>query len=42
MSPLPTESPGETGVEFVHMFKSLSCEVTLVVSRQQVPPQKDP
>ena len=33
---------GVTGVEFVHMFTSLGCEVTLVVSRQQVLPQKDP
>jgi pyruvate/2-oxoglutarate dehydrogenase complex dihydrolipoamide dehydrogenase (E3) component len=33
---------GVTGVEFVHMFRSLGSEVTLVVSRQQVLPQKDP
>jgi len=33
---------GVTGVEFVHMFSSFGCEVTLVVSRQQVLPQKDP
>jgi pyruvate/2-oxoglutarate dehydrogenase complex dihydrolipoamide dehydrogenase (E3) component len=33
---------GVTGVEFVHMFASLGCEVTLIVSRQQVLPQKDP
>tara|TARA_B100001105_G_scaffold89640_1_gene71267 strand:+ start:225 stop:1589 length:1365 start_codon:yes stop_codon:yes gene_type:complete len=33
---------GVTGVEFVHMFKSFGCDVTLVVSRQQVLPQKDP
>jgi pyruvate/2-oxoglutarate dehydrogenase complex dihydrolipoamide dehydrogenase (E3) component len=33
---------GVTGVEFVHMFTSLGCEVTLIVSRQQVLPQKDP
>ena len=33
---------GVTGVEFVHMFKSFGCEVTLVVSRQQVLPAKDP
>ncbi len=33
---------GVTGVEFVHMFKSFGCEVTLVVSRQQVLPTKDP
>ncbi len=33
---------GVTGVEFVHMFASLGCQVTLIVSRQQVLPQKDP
>jgi len=33
---------GVTGVEFVHMFRSLGSRVTLVVSRQQVLPQKDP
>jgi NAD(P)H dehydrogenase (quinone) len=33
---------GVTGVEFVHMFTSLGSKVTLVVSRQQVLPQKDP
>jgi len=33
---------GVTGVEFVHMFSSFGSEVTLVVSRQQVLPQKDP
>ena len=33
---------GVTGVEFVHMFKSFGSEVTLIVSRQQVLPQKDP
>lgn len=32
---------GVTGVEFVHMFTSLGCRVTLVVSRQQVLPGKD-
>lgn len=32
---------GVTGVEFVHMFSSFGCEVTLVVSRQQVLPMKD-
>jgi dihydrolipoamide dehydrogenase len=32
---------GVTGVEFVHMFSSLGSEVTLIVSRQQVLPQKD-
>jgi NAD(P)H dehydrogenase (quinone) len=46
----PPEMPGHlvvigsgvTGVEFVHMFSSLGSEVTLIVSRQQVLPQKDP
>ena len=33
---------GVTGVEFVHMFASLGCEVTLIVSREQVLPRKDP
>lgn len=33
---------GVTGVEFVHMFRSLGSEVTLIVSRQQVLPAKDP
>jgi dihydrolipoamide dehydrogenase len=33
---------GVTGVEFVHMFTSLGAQVTLVVSRQQVLPGKDP
>ncbi len=33
---------GVTGVEFVHMFASFGCAVTLVVSRQQVLPYKDP
>ena len=33
---------GVTGVEFVHMFSSLGAEVTLIVSRQQVLPGKDP
>ena len=33
---------GVTGVEFVHMFSSFGCEVTLVVSLEQVLPQKDP
>jgi pyruvate/2-oxoglutarate dehydrogenase complex dihydrolipoamide dehydrogenase (E3) component len=32
---------GVTGVEFVHMFKSLGSQVTLIVSRQQVLPSKD-
>lgn len=32
---------GVTGVEFVHMFSSFGCKVTLVVSREQVLPQKD-
>ena len=33
---------GVTGVEFVHMFSSLGSRVTLIVSRQQVLPTKDP
>jgi dihydrolipoamide dehydrogenase len=33
---------GVTGVEFVHMFASFGSKVTLVVSRQQVLPKKDP
>jgi dihydrolipoamide dehydrogenase len=33
---------GVTGVEFVHMFSAFGSEVTLIVSRQQVLPQKDP
>jgi dihydrolipoamide dehydrogenase len=33
---------GVTGVEFVHMFSQFGCEVTLIVSRQQVLPSKDP
>jgi dihydrolipoamide dehydrogenase len=33
---------GVTGVEFTHMFEALGSEVTLVVSRQQVLPMKDP
>jgi NAD(P)H dehydrogenase (quinone) len=33
---------GVTGVEFVHMFSSFGCQVTFIVSRQQVLPQKDP
>lgn len=33
---------GVTGVEFVHMFASFGADVTLVVSRQQVLPAKDP
>ena len=33
---------GVTGVEFVHMFASFGSNVTLVVSRQQVLPNKDP
>ncbi len=32
---------GVTGVEFVHMFSSFGCQVTLIVSRQQVLPGKD-
>ena len=33
---------GVTGVEFVHMFSSFGARVTLIVSRQQVLPAKDP
>ncbi|GIU85345.1 MAG: putative dihydrolipoamide dehydrogenase LpdA [Acidimicrobiales bacterium] len=33
---------GVTGVEFVHMFTTLGSRVTLIVSRQQVLPRKDP
>ncbi|MEZ5229999.1 MAG: FAD-dependent oxidoreductase [Acidimicrobiales bacterium] len=33
---------GVTGVEFVHMFNSFGSKVTLIVSRQQVLPNKDP
>ncbi len=33
---------GVTGVEFVHMLSSLGSKVSLVVSRQQVLPTKDP
>ncbi len=33
---------GVTGVEFVHMFSSFGSRVTLIVSRQQVLPSKDP
>ena len=33
---------GVTGVEFVHLFAALGSKVTLIVSRQQVLPQKDP
>jgi dihydrolipoamide dehydrogenase len=33
---------GVTGVEFTHMFSALGAQVTLVVSRQQVLPHKDP
>lgn len=33
---------GVTGVEFVHIFESLGSNVTLVVSRQQVLPHRDP
>jgi len=46
----PTQMPehlvvigsGVTGVEFVHMFASFGAQVTLIVSRQQVLPAKDP
>jgi dihydrolipoamide dehydrogenase len=33
---------GVTGVEFTHMYSALGSHVTLVVSRQQVLPHKDP
>ncbi len=33
---------GVTGVEFVHMLSSLGSKVSLIVSRQQVLPTKDP
>ena len=33
---------GVTGVEFVHMFSSFGSDVSLVVSRRQVLPNKDP
>jgi dihydrolipoamide dehydrogenase len=33
---------GVTGVEFVHMFNSFGSGITLIVSRQQVLPAKDP
>jgi NAD(P)H dehydrogenase (quinone) len=33
---------GVTGVEFAHMFRSLGSEISLIVSRQQVLPGKDP
>jgi dihydrolipoamide dehydrogenase len=33
---------GVTGVEFVHMFTSFGSKVTLIVSRQQVLPDRDP
>jgi pyruvate/2-oxoglutarate dehydrogenase complex dihydrolipoamide dehydrogenase (E3) component len=33
---------GVTGVEFVHMFSSLGSRVSLIVSREQVLPRKDP
>ncbi len=33
---------GVTGVEFVHIFESLGAKVTLVVSRQQILPHRDP
>jgi len=33
---------GVTGVEFTHIFESLGSEVSLVVSRQQILPHRDP
>ncbi len=41
-SHLTVVGSGVTGVEFVHMFTSLGAEVTLIVSRQHVLPDKDP
>ncbi|MEA1903575.1 MAG: FAD-dependent oxidoreductase [Actinomycetota bacterium] len=33
---------GVTGVEFTHIFESMGSQVTLVVSRQQILPHRDP
>ncbi len=33
---------GVTGVEFAHIFESMGAEVSLVVSRQQILPHRDP
>lgn len=33
---------GVTGVEFTHIFESMGAQVTLVVSRQQILPHRDP
>jgi len=33
---------GVTGVEFTHIFQTLGSEVTLIVSRQQILPHRDP
>jgi NAD(P)H dehydrogenase (quinone) len=33
---------GVTGVEFTHIFESMGADVTLVVSRQQILPHRDP
>jgi pyruvate/2-oxoglutarate dehydrogenase complex dihydrolipoamide dehydrogenase (E3) component len=33
---------GVTGVEFAHMFSAFGSQITLIVSRQQVLPRKDP
>ncbi len=33
---------GVTGVEFTHIFESMGADVSLVVSRQQILPQRDP
>ena len=33
---------GVTGVEFTHIFESMGAEVSLVVSRQQILPHRDP
>src|SRR5690606_36045909 len=33
---------GVTGVEFTHIFESMEAQVSLVVSRQQILPHRDP
>ena len=33
---------GVTGVEFAHIFESMGADVSLVVSRQQILPHRDP
>lgn len=46
LAELPAElvviGSGVTGVEFVHIFEALGSNVTLVVSRQQILPHRDP